>query len=75
MSVQCACLGTSNYHVLRFATKQMQALKKELQLLVPSMQVFLDVENLTSIGALEDLISRSETVLVFLSTGYFARYC
>ena len=77
MSVQCACLGvgTSNYHVLMFATKQMQALKKELQLLVPSMQVFLDVENLTSIGALEDLIARSETVLVFLSTGYFARYC
>ena len=53
----------------------MQALKKELQLLVPSMQVFLDVENLTSIGALEDLIARSETVLVFLSTGYFAPYC
>jgi hypothetical protein len=39
------------------------------------MQIFLDVENLTSIGALEDLIARSETVLVFLSTGYFARYC
>ena len=51
----------------------MQALKKELQLLVPSMRVFLDVENLSSISALEDLITRSETVLVFLSTGYFAR--
>ena len=51
----------------------MQALKKELQLLVPSLQVFLDVENLSSIGALEDLIARSETVLVFLSTGHFAR--
>ena len=53
--------------------QQMQALKKELQLLVPSLQVFLDVENLTSIGALEDLIASSDTILVFLSTGYFAR--
>jgi hypothetical protein len=53
----------------------MQALKKELQLLVPSIRVFLDVENMTSIGSLEDLVANSETVLVFLSTGYFARYC
>ena len=52
----------------------MQALKKELQLLVPSLQTFLDVENLKSIASLEDLITRSETVVVFLSTGYFARY-
>jgi hypothetical protein len=47
----------------------MQALKKELQLLVPSMQVFLDVENLTNIGALEQLIEHSDSVLIFLSTG------
>jgi hypothetical protein len=72
-------LGDGCFHLFLSHTwgtgqNQMQALKKELQLLVPSMQVFLDVENLTSIGALEDLIAKSETVLVFLSTGYFARW-
>jgi hypothetical protein len=52
----------------------MQALKKELQLLVPSMKLFLDVENLTNIGALEQLIESSDSVLVFLSNGYFERW-
>jgi hypothetical protein len=78
-AVVVKALGDGFYHLFLSHTwgtgqNQMQALKKELQLLVPSMRVFLDVENLDSIGALEDLISKSETVLVFLSTGYFARW-
>jgi hypothetical protein len=77
-AVAVKALGDGFYHLFLSHTwgtgqNQMQALKKELQLLVPSMQVFLDVENLDSISALEDLITKSETVLVFLSTGYFAR--
>jgi hypothetical protein len=61
-------------HTWASGQNQMQALKKELQLLVPSMRLFLDVENLTHIGALEQLIKSSDSVLVFLSTGYFERW-
>jgi hypothetical protein len=61
-------------HTWASGQNQMQALKKELQLLVPSMKLFLDVENLTDIGALEQLIKSSDSVLVFLSTGYFKRW-
>jgi hypothetical protein len=61
-------------HTWASGQNQMQALKKELQLLVPSMKLFLDVENLTNIGALEQLIKSSDSVLVFLSTGYFKRW-
>ena len=52
----------------------MQALKKELQLLLPSIRIFLDVENLRGIDELELEISRSDSVLIFLSAGYFARW-
>ena len=52
----------------------MQALKKELGLLVPSLKVFLDVENLESIAELELLVGNAEVILVFLSEGYFARW-
>jgi hypothetical protein len=61
-------------HTWASGQNQMQALKKELQLLVPSMKLFLDVENLTNIGALEQLIESSDSVLVFLSAGYFERW-
>jgi hypothetical protein len=52
----------------------MQALKKELGMLVPSMRIFLDVENLTSVADLEALIDHSEVILLFLSAGYFSRW-
>jgi hypothetical protein len=52
----------------------MQALKKELSLLVPSLKIFLDIENLTAINDLEAIIDKSEVILIFLSTGYFSRW-
>jgi hypothetical protein len=52
----------------------MQALKKELGLLVPSLKVFLDIENLSSVADLELAIENSEVVLIFLSKGYFCRW-
>ena len=48
----------------------MQALKKELALLVPSLKVFLDVDDLVDIGSLEKLIEGSDVTLFFLSKGY-----
>ena len=47
----------------------MQALKKELVLLVPSLKVFLDVDDLVDIGSLEKLIEGSDVTLFFLSKG------
>jgi hypothetical protein len=61
-------------HTWATGQNQMQALKKELSLLVPSLKIFLDVENLTNLGDLEALIENSEVVLIFLSTGYFSRW-
>ena len=61
-------------HTWGSGQNQMQALKKELALLVPSLSVFLDVENLTDLGDLEGLIESSEVVLIFLSSGYFSRW-
>ena len=46
-------------------------IKSELQLLLPSIQVFLDVDDLEDIGALESYIGRSQVILFFLSGGYF----
>ena len=40
------------------------------------MRVFLDVEDLTDIGALEHYIKQSAVILVLLSKGYFgSRNC
>jgi hypothetical protein len=69
------CTGPSHYHlflshVWSSGQDQVQAIKKELQLLVPSMAIFLDVENLTDIGGLEKLIEGSDVTLFFLSEGY-----
>jgi hypothetical protein len=61
-------------HTWATGQNQMQALKKELSLLVPSLNMFLDVENLTHLGDLEALIDNSDVVLIFLSTGYFSRW-
>ena len=61
-------------HTWATGQNQMQALKKELSLLVPSLKIFLDVENLTNLGDLEALIKNSEVVMIFLSSGYFSRW-
>jgi hypothetical protein len=61
-------------HTWATGQNQMQALKKELTLLVPSLKIFLDVEDLTNLGDLEALIENSEVVLIFLSSGYFSRW-
>lgn len=46
-------------------------IKKNLMLLLPGVQVFLDVDDLEEIGALEEYIKRSQAILFFLSKGYF----
>ena len=46
-------------------------IKRQLQLLLPGVRVFLDVDHLEEIGDLEGYITRSSTVLVYCSKYYF----
>jgi hypothetical protein len=61
-------------HVWSTGQDQVQAIKKELELLVPTIKVFLDVEDLDNIGGLETKIEESDVTLLFLTDGYFASW-
>ena len=58
-------------HVWSSGQDQMANVKRQLQLLLPGIQVFLDVDDLEDIGNLEGYVGVSQSVLVFLSRGYF----
>ena len=45
--------------------------REQLQLLVPDAPIFLDVDDLEDIGALETYIAATQAVLIMLSRGYF----
>ena len=51
---------------------QTHALVRQLQLLVPTMQLWLDVEQLQDMGNLEGSVRESATFVVFLSKGFFS---
>ena len=53
---------------------QVHVIKKELHVLVPSLRVFLDVDDLDNFSAetLQASVRDSGVVLIFLSRGYFA---
>jgi hypothetical protein len=42
-----------------------------MQLLLPGIRVFLDVDNLESIDLIEEYIEQSQVIMIFLSKGYF----
>ena len=46
-------------------------IKRQLKLMVPGASVFLDVDDLKSIDALEQYISGSAVIMIFVSKGYF----
>ena len=46
-------------------------LKRQLCLLLPTAKVFLDVDDLVEIGALETYVRSTSCMLLFLSKGYF----
>jgi hypothetical protein len=58
-------------HVWSSGQDQVLAIKKELLLLVPSLKIWLDVENLQDISKLEDNITSIDKMLLFMSKGYF----
>jgi hypothetical protein len=61
-------------HVWSTGQDQVLSIKKELQLLVPSVKIWLDVENLQNVADLEANISSSDMTLMFLSGGYFSSW-
>ena len=58
-------------HIWSSGQDQVAIIKRQLQLLLPGIVVFLDVDDLEEIGNLEQYITASQCVLVFLSKGYF----
>ena len=54
----------------------MAAIKRQLCMLVPGVCIFLDVDDLEEISALEEYIDQTCVILIFLSKGYFlSRNC
>ena len=48
----------------------MDVIKHMLQARLPGSSVFLDVDDLVDVGALENYVSESQAILIFLSRGY-----
>jgi hypothetical protein len=61
-------------HAWSTGQDQVLSIKKELQLIVPSLQIWLDVENLENVADLEDSITQIDVSLLFLSKGYFSSW-
>ena len=51
---------------------QCAVIKRQLQLLLPTAVIFLDVDDLEDIGDLEGYVAKTSAVLIFLSGGYFS---
>ena len=58
-------------HIWSSGQDQVAIIKRQLQLLLPGIRVFLDVDDLEEIGELPRYIEASQSVLLFLSRGYF----
>ena len=58
-------------HAWASGQDQVLSIKKELLLIVPTLKIWLDVENLADIAGLEDNITNIDMTLLFMSKGYF----
>ena len=45
---------------------------RQLQLLLPGVKIWLDVDCLDDVGKLEESVQESLTAIIFCSRGYFA---
>jgi len=73
---ELSLLETTRYHLFlshiwRTGQDQVAVIKRQLQLSLPGVRIFLDVDDLSDISALETYIEKSTVVLIFLSQGYF----
>ena len=63
-------------HIWESGQDQAAVIKRQLLLLMPTAKVFLDVDDLVEIGALEKYVRGTACMLLFLSRGYFrSRNC
>ncbi|EOD33181.1 hypothetical protein EMIHUDRAFT_202403 [Emiliania huxleyi CCMP1516] len=53
---------------------QTHTVVRQLQLLLPGVRIWLDVDNLEDVGRLEESVADAMTFLVFLSAGYFKSF-
>ena len=58
-------------HIWGTGQDQCATLKRQLCLLLTGVSVFLDVDDLEDIGALEEYIEKSAVIMIFVSKGYF----
>ena len=58
-------------HIWSNAQDQCAAIKRQLHLLLPGSQIFLDTDDMEDLNALEDYVHQSAVMLVFVSKGYF----
>jgi hypothetical protein len=59
-------------HVWSTGQDQCAVIKRQLQLLMPGVIIFLDVDDLQDISNLENYVRKSGVVLYFLSKRYFS---
>ena len=63
-------------HIWSTGQDQNATMKRQLCLLLPGVAIFLDVDDLVDIGALERYIEESQAISLFCSKGYFlSRSC
>lgn len=58
-------------HIWSSGQDQVAVIKRQLQMLLPDCQVFLDVDDLDDISKLEKYISQTAVIMIFLSHNYF----
>ena len=58
-------------HIWGTGQDQCATIKRQLKIMLPGASVFLDVDDLQSIDALEEYIESSAVITIFVSKGYF----
>ena len=58
-------------HIWGTGQDQCATIKRQLTIILPNPSIFLDVDNLQSIDALEEYIAQSALIMIFVSKGYF----
>ena len=58
-------------HIWGTGQDQCAVIKRQLCLLLPGAKIFLDVDDLANIGALEEYIDMTAVITIFASKGYF----
>ena len=58
-------------HVWSSGQDQMATVKRELQLLLNNVRVYLDVDELEELGQLDTYVKQTQSMLFFMSKGYF----